>query len=81
MIWTRGNKRDYDSWSEAGNSGWSYDEVLPYFKKIEAYHAKDFQNNGFHESSGAVYVEDVPYRLVLKKIHSDSCLLCSAEQK
>jgi choline dehydrogenase len=52
MIWTRGNKRDYDLWSESGNAGWSYDEVLPFFKKIEAHHAY----------SGAVSIEDIPYR-------------------
>ena len=35
MVYIRGNAADYDQWSQAGNQGWSYDEVLPYFKRAE----------------------------------------------
>lgn len=35
MLYVRGNKADYDDWANLGNEGWSYDEVLPYFKSIE----------------------------------------------
>lgn len=35
MLYIRGNKRDYDHWVAQGNDGWSYEEVLPYFKKSE----------------------------------------------
>ena len=31
----RGNAKDYDNWAAMGNSGWSFKDVLPYFKKLE----------------------------------------------
>ena len=37
MVYVRGNPLDYDTWSQFGNRGWSYDSVLPYFKKSEHY--------------------------------------------
>jgi choline dehydrogenase-like flavoprotein len=47
MIYIRGQKEDYDGWAAAGNVGWSYDDVLPYFKKsednsrlVDAYHGQ-----------------------------------------
>lgn len=36
-IWVRGAREDYDNWSYNGCPGWSWDEVLPYFKKIEKF--------------------------------------------
>ena len=35
MLYVRGQKEDYDSWEAAGNKGWSYDSVLPYFLKSQ----------------------------------------------
>ncbi|KAK5644052.1 hypothetical protein RI129_007897 [Pyrocoelia pectoralis] len=35
LMFTRGNKRDYNKWAAQGNYGWSYKDVLPYFKKSE----------------------------------------------
>ena len=35
LVFNRGDKADYDHWSELGNSGWDYESVLPYFKRVE----------------------------------------------
>ena len=35
MLYVRGNKEDFDTWARMGNYGWSYEEVLPFFRKSE----------------------------------------------
>ena len=37
MLYVRGQARDYDGWAQLGNRGWSYDDVLPYFKRSERF--------------------------------------------
>lgn len=34
MVWNRGNQDDYNSWESLGNAGWSWSDLLPYFKKV-----------------------------------------------
>lgn len=38
MIHVRGNRRDFDHWNDLGNEGWSFEDVLPFFKKSEHCH-------------------------------------------
>ncbi|MGQ4618662.1 GMC family oxidoreductase N-terminal domain-containing protein [Nocardia sp. R7R-8] len=37
MVYVRGRRSDYDGWARTGNTGWSYDDVLPHFKAIESW--------------------------------------------
>ena len=59
MLYVRGHKWDYDHWAELGNDGWSYDEVLPYFKKAE--HNEVFDNN-FHGQGGPLNVSQIRHK-------------------
>ncbi|NTW01687.1 MAG: choline dehydrogenase, partial [Oscillochloris sp.] len=37
LMYVRGNRRNFDHWASLGNTGWRYDDVLPYFKRLEDY--------------------------------------------
>lgn len=52
MIQTRCNKKDYDLWAKLGNPGWSYEEVLPYFKKSEDMRIREYAADTAHHSTG-----------------------------
>lgn len=56
MVYIRGHKTDYDHWEELGNCGWSYNEVLPYFKKSEN---NERIRNEFHGQGGPLNVAEV----------------------
>ena len=38
LVYIRGQKEDYDHWAQLGNAGWSYDDVLPLFKRLSDAH-------------------------------------------
>ena len=55
MIYTRGNRADFDGWAAGGATGWSYDEVLPYFKRSED---NERGADDFHGVGGPLAVSD-----------------------
>jgi choline dehydrogenase-like flavoprotein len=55
MMYMRGHRRDYDLWKELGNSGWGYDDVLPYFRKSE--HNEDYGDHPAHGRGGPLNVK------------------------
>ena len=57
MLYVRGHRWDYDHWASLGNQGWSYDEVLPLFKRAE--HNERLKRDPFHGSGGPLNVADL----------------------
>ncbi|KVE36949.1 GMC family oxidoreductase [Burkholderia sp. BDU5] len=56
MVYTRGHRRDYDDWAARGNAGWSYDDVLPYFRLSEHNERID---DAWHGRGGPLWVSDL----------------------
>ncbi|MFK7891959.1 MAG: GMC family oxidoreductase [Granulosicoccus sp.] len=59
LLYVRGQRQDYDRWAEAGCKGWSYTDVLPYFKRAEN------QSRGedeFHATAGPLHVSDMTFK-------------------
>lgn len=54
MIYMRGQAADYEGWRQAGNAGWGWDDVLPYFKRAEDHHSGP---GAFHGTGGEIRVE------------------------
>ena len=56
MIYIRGNHLDFDHWAGLGNQGWSFNEVLPYFKKSQTQARGESE---FHGTSGPLHISDL----------------------
>ncbi|WP_210422121.1 GMC family oxidoreductase [Microvirga ossetica] len=57
LVYVRGNKGDFDQWAQLGNFGWSYDDVLPYFRRSER---NACHRDGHHGTDGPIQVTDIP---------------------
>ena len=53
MVYVRGNRHDYDRWAQMGLAGWSYDDVLPAFRRSEGHVERD---DAYHGTGGALTV-------------------------
>lgn len=65
MLYVRGNRYDYDSWRDLGNTGWGYDDVLYYFKKSEDNRNPYLARTPYHSAGGYLTVEEAPWRTPL----------------
>ncbi len=55
LLWIRGQSNDYDNWRQMGNSGWGWNDVLPYFLKSEN---NELGKSKFHNDSGPIMVSN-----------------------
>ncbi len=72
MLYIRGQRRDYDLWRQAGCEGWSWDDVLPFFRKSEDYeHGAD----ALHGAGGPLHVSD----MITRHAVSDAAIEASVQ--
>lgn len=71
MLYVRGDPSDYDHWAQLGNRGWSYEDVLPYFRKNENCRFSDDETRG---KGGPLEVSDVSLREPLAKVFIDAAV-------
>ena len=57
MVYSRGHPADYDGWAAHGNAGWSFNDVLPYFKRSED--NRTWRDSPWHGTGGPMTVSDV----------------------
>ena len=70
LVYIRGQHEDFDHWRQLGNTGWSFDDVLPYFRRAE------HQTRGeseLHGTGGPLCVSDIPDYDPISKAFIKSC--------
>lgn len=62
LLYNRGHQDDYNEWAAAGNGGWSFADVLPYFRKSERIGMPELQSSPYRGTKGYLSVENPPYK-------------------
>jgi choline dehydrogenase-like flavoprotein len=70
MIYARGHQWDFDHWAELGNDGWSYNDVLPWFKKSQRWSRG---SNEYHSSQGTMDVVDANFHFPTSTAFVKAC--------
>ncbi|MBA1144677.1 GMC family oxidoreductase N-terminal domain-containing protein [Mesorhizobium neociceri] len=70
MVYLRGQPRDYDQWQASGAEGWSWNDVLPYFKRCES---NDRFANQLHGTDGPLPVSDQEFTHPMSRIWVQAC--------
>ncbi|MEE8171720.1 MAG: GMC family oxidoreductase N-terminal domain-containing protein, partial [Alphaproteobacteria bacterium] len=70
MMYMRGHRRDYDSWAKSGLNGWSYEDVLPYFKYGEGHRER---RDEYHGNDGPMIVNRAKSDNPLYAVFLDAC--------
>jgi choline dehydrogenase len=60
MLYLRGNAKDYDEWADLGADGWSYQDILPFFKKSQQIQDSPDVDSEFHGTDGPMHVRKIP---------------------
>ncbi len=73
LIYIRGQAEDFNFWRQLGNAGWSFDDVLPYFRKAED---NERGADGFHGAGGPLAVSDLRDRHPLAEAYVEAAVQC-----
>lgn len=71
MVYARGHRSDYDGWAAKGNPGWSYEEVLPYFRKSE--NNENFTDPRYHGTGGPLNIMHLRSPSRMNHVFLDAC--------
>jgi choline dehydrogenase len=70
LIYNRGQPADFDEWASRGNAGWSYGDILPYFKRTETWLGSP--KSRLRGSSGPLFVSTQDWRLHLSDVYYEA---------